>query len=290
MECSRRNLKLHCYSPEDFIQCQVWTGKERSLCLAPRSRLCCLSTKLTSWPVYSWAHLGSRSSLLTIKAVCLLLTWNLFTCNFLCPHRPELLSCSNMWQLPRSLSLQYSRVNVSSSLQIWIPPASHNVDILDWIILLGGCPVHHMMFSHITCFFPLHTSGTPQLWQFRSISRHYQMFPRGQNHPQLRTTVQEFGSSPSWLLQPHGTPHLRSFHILSFLSPLACQHPCGLCLWNDLDPLGAGPAFTWHKLDLLRSWETKIKLPIFLSVSFSGKGRHHQDWKVAGTSLLESLF
>lgn len=38
------------------------------------------------------------------------------------------------------------------------------------------------------------------------------------------------------------TPQLRSFHILSFLSPPACQYPYGLCPWN----LGASVGSRTH--------------------------------------------
>lgn len=51
----RGNLKLHNCSPEDFIQCQVWMGKERSLC----SRLYFPCTAPTSWHLNAWTPLGT---------------------------------------------------------------------------------------------------------------------------------------------------------------------------------------------------------------------------------------
>ena len=155
----------------------------------------------------------------------------------------------------------------------------------------GGCPVGCKMFSPGTCLFPLHASGTcpdvtiqKYLWALPNV-------PQGTESP----PVENHCSSALGPLHPGSFSHL--WHLSWEAS--TSSHFCPLWhasipmayvpgIWGHL--LGAGPTFTWHKLDLPRFWETKTKLPVFSSVTVSRKGRHRHDWRVAGASLLESLF
>ena len=63
--------------------------------------------------------------------------------------------------------------------------------------------------------------------------------PRDRITPNWEPLFKSFGPSSSWFLQPLVTPQLRSFHILSFLYPLACSYPSGLCPWNLGAPVGS---------------------------------------------------
>lgn len=54
----------------------------------------------------------------------------------------------------------------------------------------GGCPLHHRVFSNILGLDPLDASSYhPPVVTTKNISRHCQVSPRGQNCPQLRTTL-----------------------------------------------------------------------------------------------------
>ena len=53
-----------------------------------------------------------------------------------------------------------------------------------YIFAVGACPVHCRMFSSAPGIYP-----PPPVMISPNVSRHCQMTPGGQNHPQLRITV-----------------------------------------------------------------------------------------------------